>query len=291
MRVTESQILDLAARSVSDGLSRASETSKVAASGLRVALPSDDPVAWADGMRAVVREQQSSLRASAINTSRLRLDDSETALDTIGKILSQVQGLGVQAGNETQSAGDRAAVAQQIRDLQTQLLNSLNTRDAAGQYVLGGSLGASPAFDATGKFVGDAIDKTVQVGEGQSGAGSVSGSLLTAAGGGVDVYATVDAMALAVEQNDPAAVRAQLDNMVAAIAQVSNARATIGVRIRALDDADSARQDLETTLASIKAQALSADPVKAASDFTAAKNALEAAQQVAQQIVSLTQPH
>ena len=102
--------------------------------------------------------------------------------------------------------------------------------------------------------------------------------------------ASVDAMATAMANNDAPTVRAQLAAINKAVAQVASARSVTGTRMKALDDADSARMDLEKNLTHIRAAAVAADPATAASDFTRNKNALDAAQAVAQQIVSMTQP-
>jgi flagellar hook-associated protein 3 FlgL len=290
MRVTESRMMELAAQAVSDAMSKSASTGQIVASGIRVNLPSDDPAAWAAGMRAEARKTLSTFRSSAIGSAQERLTTSEDALAGISKILSQVKVLGVQAGNDTLSATDRATTAVQARGLQQSLLALLNTRDASGQYVFAGTLGNTAAFDPTGAFVGNAVDRVVQVGEGQTEAVSISGSALTAASG-VDVYAAVDALAKAMENNDAAGVRAQLDTMNKAISQVASATATAGIKLKALSDADTSRVALEQNLDHMTSSALAADPTTSASDFTNAKNALDAAQLLAQQIVSLTTPH
>ena len=290
MRVTESRMMELAAQAVSDAMSKSASTGQIVASGIKVALPSDDPAAWAAGMRAQARKTLSTFRSSAIGSAQERLTTSENALSSMSSILSQVKVLGVQAGNDTLSASDRSTLAAQTQGLQQSLLSLLNTQDASGQYVFAGTAGDTAAFDATGAFVGNAVDRVVQVGEGHTQGVSVSGSALTAASG-VDVYATVNALATAMANNDSAGVRAQLDNMNKAISQVAGASGTAGIKLKALRDADTSRLELEQNLDQRTSNALAADPTTAASDFTNAKNALDAAQLLAQQIVNLTTPH
>lgn len=289
MRVTEGRMMELAATAVSEARDRAATSANQVSSGLRVGLPSDDPMSWAEGMRAMVRKTRSTFRASAISASRQRLSDSDMAFATVGEILSQVMALGVEMGNDTHTLNDRVAGSTAVRGLRDSLLDAANTRDSEGQYVLAGTLGGAPAFDATGVYQGDNLDRGIEVGEASSQTASVNGTLLTAAAG-VDVYAAVDGLATAMANNDGAAIRAQLAVLNKAVSQVAQARAVTGVRMKALDDADSVRLDLEKNLDTLRANAIEADTVAAAAEFTRNKNAMEAAQAVAQQIVSMTQP-
>ena len=235
MRVTENRMMEMASDAVSQARDRAAASASQVSSGLRVAVPSDDPVAWSEGMRAVERKTLSTFRAGAISASRQRLSDAEMAFGTIGDVLSQVMELGTEMGNDTHTLADRAAGAIQVRGLRDSLLAAANMRDADGQYVLAGTLGDSPAFDNTGAFVGDAVDRDIQVNEASNQTVSVNGSLLTAAAG-VDIYAVVNALATAMDNNDAPTIRAQIAVVYRAVQQVAQARATTGVRMKALDE-------------------------------------------------------
>ena len=53
-------------------------------------------------------------------------------------VLQRVYELAVQARNDTNNAGDRAAIAMEVRNLRDQMLSLANSRDTNGQYIFAG---------------------------------------------------------------------------------------------------------------------------------------------------------
>jgi flagellar hook-associated protein 3 FlgL len=286
MRVTESRMIELAGAGVARARERAAQSGEQLSSGVRVAHPSDDPVAWGEGMRAEARAAASGGRGQAIARSRERLVDVDGALAGIGEVLARARELAIELGNDSYAAGDRAAAAVEVRGLRAQVLALANLQASDGEYLLAGSQGGSAPFDPTGAYLGDDARRSVEVGEGQQAVVGVPGSVLTVSSG-VDILGALDSLASALAANDGVQIRAGVGSMATAVGQVASARADVGARMAALDLADNARRDLELRLAGEHDDAVAVDPVAAASSFARAQNALEAARVAAQAMIAL----
>jgi flagellar hook-associated protein 3 FlgL len=275
-----------------DGMTKArnqvAEAQEGLSSGIKVDKPSDDPAAWAEGARASIRSRLAGSHGDSIGRSRDGLLETDRALGAVGNVLSQARELAVQGSNETLDADDRRSIAQNVRALRDAALSSLNGRGPDGAPLLSGSQLGDP-FSSTGAYQGDAVTREVEVGEGLQLAASLPGSRLTAASG-VDVLGSLDALASALESNDPNAVRASLSSIQTATSQVAQARAEIGARLRGLDQAEDARSELLISLTEVKSRAVEQDPIEGATTLAQAATALEAARASAERIFSLSQP-
>jgi flagellar hook-associated protein 3 FlgL len=289
MRITETRMLDMVTTSVADARDRAATASGVLSSGVRVAKPSDDPAAWAQGERAEVRKAMSQDRGQAIGLAVDGLQATDGSLATVTGALSQLGALATQGANGTLDASSRKALADQVRALRDSALAALNQKGPDGSFLLSGSRGTAAPFTAAGGFVGDASVRAVQTAEGQTAPGTVTGNDLTSAGGGVDVLSIFDQLASALDTNDVPAMQATMPSIKTAVGQVAEMRSLVGERLSALQSADEARQSFEDALAQRHATAVEADPVAAASNLTQASTVLEAARASAQQIVALLQ--
>ena len=286
MRVTESRLIVIATDGVAKARERAADAGDAMSSGMRVSRPSQDGAAWAEGQRAAAVTQISQGRGSAMSRMKERLDETDRALGSIGDILGRATELAVGLANGTYDAAARADAAVEVRTLRGAAIAAANTRALDGEYILAGDRGAAAPFDAAGAYVGDAGERTIEIGEGQSAALGVPGTTLTAASG-VDVFGVLDTLATALEANDQVGVRAQLGDLQTSVAQVARARVALGTRTNALTRADDARTEFEQSLAERRSSAVEVDAVAAASDLSRASAALESARASATELIRL----
>src|SRR5207244_2502621 len=136
VRVTEGRLISVAADAVSKGRERVEKAGQELSSGVRVAAPSDDGTAWAEGMRANARLALSQSRGTAIARANDRLRDTELALQPIGDAVSRALELAVQMSNATMSASERSVAAIEVRGLRERVLDAANTRADDGEYLL-----------------------------------------------------------------------------------------------------------------------------------------------------------
>lgn len=137
-------------------------------SGKRVNLPSDDPTAAARIERSHTAQLRVASEQRSVDVSRNAMQLAESALGQTGDVLHIAREVMVAAGNGTYSAGERAALAQQLTQVRGQLLNLANQRDADGGFTFGGQGStAAPFLDAIGgiTFAGTAGQSQVSLSE------------------------------------------------------------------------------------------------------------------------------
>lgn len=290
MRVTEARLMEIAQQGVGNARDRAAQAGGEVSTGVHVAVPSDDPVAWAEGARAASRQTMSTQRGDSIARSRDNLNEAERLYSDVGSWLSRAQQIAVQMSNGTLDASQRSAAAIEVQGLHDSALAAANRQGTDGNYLLGGELGTTAPFTAGGQFVGGTTERRINIAEGEQSSVTTTGKALTAASG-VDVLGSFLALRDALNANDQTAVRISIGSLTSSVTQLADAQADVGYKMTALDDAEATRQTFEQNLAQTHARAVEADPITAAADFTRAKNALDAASAIAQQIVTLTQVH
>ncbi len=286
MRVTESRMLKQAAYAIERERSNIAKAGQELSSGVRVAKPSDDPAAWAEGARARVRRTESSASGNAMGRARGQLLETDTALDAINTGLRDGLANAIQFANASYNAQDRANAVITITALRDQLIDAANTISSDGEYVFGGSDRTTAPFDPAGSYVGDTVRRSIQLSPGGSEQVTLSGDALTAASG-IDVIGTIDRLATALGANDVAGIQTAITEITAASDQVASARAEVGSRIFGLDKADQARQNLELDLNQAEIDAIGADAVDSALRLAQGQRALEGSRTVAERIVSM----
>ncbi|MFN7993838.1 MAG: flagellin [Bryobacteraceae bacterium] len=200
-------------------------------SGLRVQVPADDPSAVTDILQLSSSLSQSTQVQTNLSIVKSRVDASESAVSSAVSLMDQLTSLAAEGANGILSADSRAAIAQQVRSIQQQLVAISNT-SVEGRHVFSGDQPASQAYQlnlssptgVTNLLPG--VQATAQVQD-------VTGSSFTIAetaqaifdhvdaGGNPDasnVFAAVQSLAVALEGNNQSGI----DNAVLAIKQANS---------------------------------------------------------------------
>ncbi len=289
MRITSAHIMELATEATSKAQDNVAKASQVASSGLSVAVASDDPIAWVTAQRDKIHEALSQGGGDAIATSRDQLQQTDGALASIASAVSQARALAVQAASATYSASDRAALGVEVEGLFQTAVGAANAQGSDGAYLLSGTKSDIAPFDANGVYQGDGNTAAITTSDQASLATNVAGSALTATNG-VDVLPELQTLATALKSNNVAGIQSALDTLSTATDQVSQARASAGTAMVALNDADGARQSLETQLSTMISNLTQADAVGAASTLAQSTAALQVSQAVSAHVLqSLSQ--
>jgi len=289
MRVTSTHIVELAAAATSRAQSRVADATTIATSGLRVQVPSDDPVAWATAQRERMRQTLATGTGGAIASSRTDLEESDAAFATITEVVSRARAIAVQGASASPTAGDRTTLATQVTALYQEAVAAANTRGADGHYLLAGAQTSTQPFDDAGVYHGDANARAIASGEHLSQTVGVPGSLLTAANG-VDVLPELAKLAAALGANDTAGIQVSLTSLSTATSQLGLARGRAGTALAALTSADSARTQLQDHLTGVISDLVEADTVGAASTLAQATNTLAVSRAVSQHVIATLAP-
>lgn len=285
MRITSHHLIDLAASATSRAQDQVADATRVASTGLAVAVPSDDVASWVMAARDRVRQTISAGAGVAIADGRDRLQQTDGALATISGTVSRAREIAIQGNSAALDPSDRAALALEARALYSEALSAANTQGANGTYLLAGAQSQTPPFDATGTYAGDTNVVAVASGDGTRHDVAMTGDLLTAAHG-VDVLPAISKLGQALDANDPVAIQAAIGELSTAVGQLAAARAHGGAAATALDQADDARRALEQQLTATASRLVEADAVGAASRLAQASQALAVSQAVSAKVIA-----
>lgn len=179
MRISTSQYYETTSSNYSRTYGNVVKTGEEASSLVRINTAADDPLGAA---RLLQLSQQSSMLkqySSNITTAQTTLTSSETALTNITNALQRARELALGASNATYTDADRKAVAEEITQLQSQVLGLMNSQDASGNYLFSGSKSSTPPYslnsDGTYSYNGDQTSVSLAIGQGISIAGNTTG--------------------------------------------------------------------------------------------------------------------
>ena len=167
MRISTAQIHELAVQAMLDQQAQLSKTQNQVATGKRVQVPSDDPVAAVQINSLAQAQSQNAqfTKNSTIATNRLQLE--EQALNDANTVMQRVRELAVQSNTATLNDSDRQSIATELKSRQDELLAIANRKDSNGEYLFAGlSGGTQPFVRATSgsiQYQGDAGARQIQV--------------------------------------------------------------------------------------------------------------------------------
>src|ERR1700688_389608 len=108
------------------------------ASGQSVGVPSDNPAAAAQLVQNADQPSQADQFLRSVGSIQGEMQNADSALSSVTTALQQAITLGVEGANGTNNAADRAAIATQVKGIQSQLLGLANLT-YQGNYVFAGT--------------------------------------------------------------------------------------------------------------------------------------------------------
>ncbi len=294
MRISSMQVFRQGVDAMLAQQTRLATTQNQLATGKRIVNPSDDPTGAASliGLSESSRVTEQYQRNIDRAVSRLELEDS--VLGSVVEGIQRARELTVQGLNTTNNAGDRNAIAKEIRQILDEVKGLANRKDGTGNYLFGGyQVKTVPVIETTpGNFVynGDGGQRQVQAGPARQIADGDPGRSvfmdIPAAAGVGDVFTTLYSLASDLEANAPDG--ASLDQLDNALDNFLNIRASAGARLNALDSQKSINaaflEQLEITRSGIE----DLDYAEAATRLSQESVALQAAQQAFVKVQNMT---
>jgi flagellar hook-associated protein 3 FlgL len=286
MRITDAMRLNDVMAAESRASERMNQLSQMAASGVRVAQPSDDPAAYASIVQRDAQMATVQARSSAATSAAGDLDTAGSALDQVTVLLQQARSIAVEQANGTIDAATRKNASIQVDSLVQQLASLANSRGSSG-YLFGGTKTAAPPFDSSGNYSGDGGVTHVEVADNVLAVSNANGQQAFSAPGGRNVFADLQSLSTALSANDPAAIQATIASLDASHAQVVAAEVTTGEQSARLHSAGDVMSAALTQIQTGRAAVADADMASTVSNLQQAQTAYQAALQVNKQILSL----
>ncbi len=205
------------------------------ATGKRIQRASGDPTA----AREAMTNRGIGVRLQAMISSSERASSDLLSIDAVlGKandLVQEARREGMAAPQANDDANDVRAV--KLRGLRDTLLNLANSFQR-GRYVFGGSNTTSSPFDTAGVYSGNAEEVQAAIDFNQSVGITLAGDAVFQGVGG-DMFQQLEDLAVALENNDTAAIEAVLPQLDNALSHLRTVRTDVGNRI---NRADTARQ-------------------------------------------------
>lgn len=255
--------------------------------GERLAKSSDDPVA-ASRLRTLVRADRLT-RIDTANAQRAAADLTltDTALSAFADTIARAQELATQAGNDTLTATQRAAIGTELEQIHGHLVSLANARDSSGHALFGGeAAGDAYGLDGSGNavYMGTGSTGQLSLGDGHSVARGMTGPEFlnfNPGGGATDTFAVIRDLALALGggSTDPAqSARDALGTLSGALDAVTTSQTVVGTRLAWIDFVTERHQDLGELRASEQADLGGTDIAATVAQLQEAMLVLEASQ-------------
>lgn len=149
----------------------------------RILSPADDPAASAKviGLDQTLAQTEQYQSNSVLLKNSLSLE--ETVLTSMRTTMDRVNVLAIAAGNGIYTDEEKKALAEELRIIQVELYDLMNTRNAEGGYIFSGYQDQTPAYgynQSTGEYEyqGDDGQKALQISPTITLAGNDSGKMI-----------------------------------------------------------------------------------------------------------------
>jgi len=253
---------------------RMAEVQRAAVTGLRVERPSDDPglTTRIHNLREVKADQDVYQQNASWSDGILARADG--ALQGLAANLAQARELAVQMSSEQFSVDQRIDAAITAESIFERALEHANAQ-FGGRFIFAGEAYDAEAYDAAGVYQGDNGEPEVPVAEGLDVASGFDGSdLLQGTGDIIAAFGNlVTNLLTGVSDN----VRGSLDDIDAAIDQLTEAQAVVGGEMLTVLDAMDLATALDAELTNELSSATEVDAAQAYSDLFFYQQSYEAA--------------
>ncbi|EIJ80515.1 flagellar hook-associated protein FlgL [Bacillus methanolicus PB1] len=159
MRVTQSMLSNNMLRNLTSSYERLGKYQEQLTTGKKISRPSDDPVVAMKGI--AYREDLAKVHQYQRNIGEAHswIDSADDALDKVGLALQRVQELVVQASSDTATPEDRKKIADEIDQIQKQIVDVANTK-IGGKYIFNGADTKNPLFTGYPDDTGNNLNLT-----------------------------------------------------------------------------------------------------------------------------------
>ena len=250
MRITQRAISLTSLKGLNQNLTTMARMQERLTSGKQFSKASDSPTAANISMQARTEIRATEQYARNMSDATARLNQTDTALQTMNDMTRRVRDLTLQAKSDgNTSVISREAIAKELTELRNGLIGLAN-QSVNGQPLFGGITGGSTAYDpATGAYVGN---NTAPVQRRLTGTETVridiSGPEAFGTPG-ADLFAVIANIATDAP-NNPTALGAHLDDLDAIMAKMTTALADVGARQVRVENAESVNTNYQLTLRS-----------------------------------------
>lgn len=292
MRITHNMMHAAALVSYQQNLRDIDAAQQRVSSGLRILKASDDPVGTSMSM-----DTASSLRALEqyhrnVEMSRTRVNAEERAYDQISDLLMRAKEIGLAQGSDTADATTRETARAEIKQLIGFAVQLANTQ-VSGSYIFGGANAATPPVEWPDQDAAAPV-VTLDPDPGHHRAEVAAGQIIDTTRNGHEVFTSGGIftalwnLSEALGANDPAAIRASIDDVDEGFEHIQALIGDVGARATQLQVTAANLDALEINLLTFKSDIEEVDFEKAVTELVSRQTAFQAAMLATSRVMGLT---
>ena len=265
--------------------------------GVRISRGSEDPAA-ASRLRTLARTERLS-QVQADNADKLARDLEEAGDEVLGvaNILARARELAILAANDPTGENGRAAIAEELAQLEEELFDRVNAETLTGEPLFAGTA-AGPAFlrapDGTVTYNGNGDIATVPVAPGTELERGLTGAQIfqfDVNGSPSSAFAVLSSLSAALQPGSPdpaAAARAAIDGLDVAIDTATRSQTVLGTRLAWVEVVQDNQANRALTVAEQQSDLGDTDIGEAIARLQQTLTALEASQLSFTRVANLT---
>jgi len=214
------------------------------ASGKVVNKPSDNPLATINVLHLQTAWSQVQQYQRNMEATKTWLNLTESAIQQTEELIGRAKEIATQMASDTQNASTRALAAKEIDQLLDQAISLANS-ELGGKYIFAGYKVNTVPFSKVGgsvQYNGDT--NTIQIPIGQEESLPINKDGQTAFMD-ADIFTVLGALQTALENNQTAEIRQQLENLQEVADHFNNQIVDIGSRLNRLEAKQNILKDLD----------------------------------------------
>lgn len=288
MRITERARLGALTLAQSRAATRLDKAAREASTAQRVARPSDDPVAYGAKIRRDFNLEMLEEHSRTATRALGELEVVQNVLDKGIDLFSRAQAAAVGGANATADASSRRSLAEDVRTMRAELLSIANTRFGDKYIFAGTRTDVMPFEPVTAAYTGNDQTIRVPVLEGVTPPANITGARVFTAAGGRDLFADLDALAVALDANNIDGIRAASAPLQEGHAQLVRSHVEAGFGAERFRTALEVLVDTKAVVVDGLAKEIEGDPAAQITALTIARTAYERTLAVTKQLLSIT---
>ena len=161
MRITDKMTQNQVLKNIQKNRSELATLQNQAATGKKLATPSDDPTGSTKVLTNRAEEKNLDQYEKNIQFAKNFLETTESTLGQLADSLIRAKELGLQAASDTVGAPQRAMIGSEVEQIKNAILEMSNRR-VGDRYLFGGFKTQSPPFNKEGEYQGDDGEMKIQ---------------------------------------------------------------------------------------------------------------------------------
>ncbi|MGB9697801.1 MAG: flagellar hook-associated protein FlgL [Thermodesulfobacteriota bacterium] len=214
------------------------------ASGKILNKPSDNPLAMINVLHLKKAWAQVQQYQRNMETTKTWLNLTESALQQTEELIGRAKEIATQMASDTQNAATRALAAKEIDQLIDQAISLANS-ELGGKYIFAGyKVNTVPFSKVSGSVQYNGDTNTIQIPIGQEETLAINKDGQTAFME-ADIFTVLGSLKTALENNQTAEIRQQLENLQEVADHFNNQIVDIGSRLNRLEAKQNILKDLD----------------------------------------------